>query len=273
MNRKSKKRLIIGLVIFLLFELAHFWQTKQDEQIAQIMAENQEKITFYENEIIKRDLEINGYKSLERKYTNSIRKIVKNYYRADSFLNVGGEEINSPAYDDVGAYARILEGGRSFDSVWAATEVFFEQREEYLESIPDIWPIYYSDMNLISSYFGDRISPFGNNLITEHAGIDIMGIYYTPILATADGVVKERWLYHWTYGRFLILEHENGIQTRYAHLAKTVVKAGDEIKKGDVIGYLGNTGISTGPHLHYEIRKNNIPVDPLNYIKGYLTNN
>lgn len=271
MELKNKRRLIIGLVVFLLFELAHFWQNFQDKQIEKIINNKELEISQLKEDIYLQNIDLKNYSKLEEKYTNSIRKIVKNYYRADSYLNVGGKDKEIPVYDKVESYIRILEGTNNFDSILEATNVFFELRNEYYKDLPNIWPLYFNELNKISSPFGDRLSPFGNGKIREHEGIDIMSIYQAPVIATADGIVKERWLYHWILGRYVVIEHANGITTHYAHLSKTYVNAGNIIKKGQIIGLLGNTGLSTGPHIHYEIRKNNIPVDPLNYIQGYLT--
>ncbi|MDQ0151263.1 peptidoglycan DD-metalloendopeptidase family protein [Eubacterium multiforme] len=113
---------------------------------------------------------------------------------------------------------------------------------------------------MVTSSFGER---WGRN----HNGMDIAGNMGDPIVAAIDGVVKSIFYEKNGYGNVVILEHEDGIETRYAHMSKSEVKEGDKVKKGDLIGRVGNTGRSTGPHLHFEVRINGSPVDPQNYLK------
>ena len=111
----------------------------------------------------------------------------------------------------------------------------------------------------ITSTFGER---WGKN----HNGLDIAGNTGDPVMAALDGKVKSTFYERNGYGNVVILEHEGGIETRYAHMSKIGVKTGDTVKKGDIVGEVGSTGRSTGPHLHFEVRVNGSPVDPEKYI-------
>ena len=111
----------------------------------------------------------------------------------------------------------------------------------------------------ITSNFGER---WGKN----HNGLDIAGNIGDPVMAALDGKVKSTFYERDGYGNVVILEHEGGIETRYAHMSKIGVKIGDTVKKGDIVGEVGSTGRSTGPHLHFEVRVNGSPVDPQKYI-------
>lgn len=114
---------------------------------------------------------------------------------------------------------------------------------------------------------GDVItSSFGKRWGKNHNGIDIAGNTGEPVVAAFDGVVKNTFFERNGYGNIVILEHENGLETRYAHMSKIDVKEGEKIKKGDVVGKVGSTGRSTGPHLHFELRANGNPVNPEDYI-------
>jgi murein DD-endopeptidase MepM/ murein hydrolase activator NlpD len=116
----------------------------------------------------------------------------------------------------------------------------------------------------ITSRFGYRKSPFTSRR-EMHKGLDISNRIGTPILAAADGVVSyvgKKGL----YGNIVIIDHGHGLQTRYAHLSKTLKDKNERVKRGDVIAQMGNTGRSTGPHLHYEVRLNGVPVNPSKYI-------
>lgn len=112
---------------------------------------------------------------------------------------------------------------------------------------------------VVTSNFGPR---WGKN----HNGMDIAGKIGDPVVATFDGVVKQRF-YDAGYGNVIFLQHENGIETIYGHLNGFNIEAGQSVKKGDLIGFVGNTGQSTGPHLHFELRVNGKAVDPSGYIQ------
>lgn len=99
----------------------------------------------------------------------------------------------------------------------------------------------------------------------QHAGVDLAAPTGTPVYATADGVVGRADWYS-SYGLYVAIEHGASMQTRYAHLSRLAVAAGDNVKKGDVIGYVGSTGRSTGPHLHYEVRIDGLAVNPIPYM-------
>lgn len=120
----------------------------------------------------------------------------------------------------------------------------------------------------ISSKFGFRQSPFSDKH-EFHSGVDIAAHKGTPVMATANGTVTFSG-YKGTYGKVVFINHGFGIMTRYGHLSCCHVKEGQKVKRGDVIGEVGSTGRSTGPHLHYEVRLNDIPVNGEKYMSEYL---
>ncbi len=127
---------------------------------------------------------------------------------------------------------------------------------------PSIWPV----MGHITDAFGERLDPFSGEG-AFHTGVDVASDYGAPVHATADGIVTiaEN---HSGYGRLVVLDHGFGITTWYAHLSSFSAVPGTRIKRGEVIGYTGISGRSTGPHVHYEVRVNNAPVNPWRYMKG-----
>jgi len=135
-----------------------------------------------------------------------------------------------------------------------------EEKRNRLASTPSIKPV----DGWITSKFGNRKSPFTGQK-EFHSGLDISNKSGTKIVATADGRIsyaaKKMYI-----GNLIVIDHGNGWITKYGHLKKILVKSGQKIKRGDVIGLIGNTGRSTGPHVHYEVRMNGTPVNPLNYI-------
>jgi murein DD-endopeptidase MepM/ murein hydrolase activator NlpD len=137
---------------------------------------------------------------------------------------------------------------------------FLESQKKLLASTPSIWPT----KGWMSSRFGYRISPFTAEK-EFHKGIDISARMNAPIVAPADGVVFGVDFDH-GLGKTLVIKHGYGVATIYAHLNKILVKRGQYVKRGEKIAQVGSTGRSTGPHLHYEVRLNGVPVNPLRYI-------
>lgn len=126
---------------------------------------------------------------------------------------------------------------------------------------PSIWP----SQGKVTSPFGYRYHPIAGHILF-HDGIDIANKLWTPIYATADGIVKSVGIQDY-YGRMVSIGHPEGeCLTVYAHLQQTSVTEGEVVKRGDLIGYMGNSGRSTGTHLHYEVRVNDRPVNPMSYI-------
>jgi murein DD-endopeptidase MepM/ murein hydrolase activator NlpD len=132
--------------------------------------------------------------------------------------------------------------------------------QSLLNSTPSIRPA----RGWLVSKFGYRISPFTGKA-AMHNGIDIAAAPGTPIFAPADGIVTFA-AFDETYGKLIAIDHGYGIMTRFGHNSQLYVQVGQRVKRWDVIGAIGNTGRSTGPHCHYEVRLNNIPIDPSNYI-------
>jgi murein DD-endopeptidase MepM/ murein hydrolase activator NlpD len=128
--------------------------------------------------------------------------------------------------------------------------------------VPSIWPVEGES----TDSFGYRGSPFGGGS-EFHPGQDIAAPRGTPVFAPADGTVVEA---GWKngYGQTVVLDHGNGLTTRYGHLSKMEVGVGQELKRGEELGLVGSTGRSTGPHLHYEVRLGDLPVSPLHYLPG-----
>ena len=116
----------------------------------------------------------------------------------------------------------------------------------------------------LTSGFGMRTHPVLGGR-RQHAGIDLAAPTGTPVYATADGVIGRADWYS-SYGLYISINHGASMETRYAHLSRLAVAAGDNVKKGDLIGYVGSTGRSTGPHLHYEVRVEGLAVNPIPYM-------
>mgnify|MGYP001384024321 CR=1 FL=1 len=141
-------------------------------------------------------------------------------------------------------------------------EVEVDKFVRRLAATPSIWPASGS----ITSGFGMRRSPFNRAVMKYHSGIDIAGAYGSPIYATADGTVVSAG-YQGGYGNMVLINHGYGFETCYAHMSRIAVSSGQWVKRGQVIGYMGQTGLATGTHVHYEVRVNGVAVNPMNYMR------
>ena len=168
-----------------------------------------------------------------------------------------GDELASLNQDVDRLLRQIKLQRHSFDEIVQR----LRDKAAELNHIPSIRPV---DGGYISSGFGRRRDPFSGR-ICRHEGVDFSARKGSKIYATAQGVIRSA-KYERGYGYTVEINHENGIVTRYAHNAKLLVKRGQRVDRGDVIAYLGNSGRSTAPHLHYEVRVNGVAQNPLNFI-------
>ena len=136
---------------------------------------------------------------------------------------------------------------------------------------PAIQPIAKKDLKHLYTKFGMRFSPVEKRWM-NHTGLDFSADYGKPVYATGDGTVVKAEYNRGGYGNVIDIDHGFGYLTRYAHLQTMRVNIGDEVKRGNIIATVGSTGRSTGPHLHYEVRKNGNPVNPMHYFYNDLSN-
>jgi murein DD-endopeptidase MepM/ murein hydrolase activator NlpD len=145
-----------------------------------------------------------------------------------------------------------------------------KDKEKLLAAIPAIQPVKNEDLKMMASGFGYRTDPF-TKVRKFHAGMDFSSRTGTIVYATGDGVVEKADNSASGYGNHIVIRHGYGYQTLYGHLSKYKVRAGQKIKRGDVIGYVGSTGRSEAPHLHYEVHRNGEVVNPLNFYYGNIS--
>ncbi|NOT48913.1 MAG: M23 family metallopeptidase [Acidobacteria bacterium] len=182
---------------------------------------------------------------------------------------------NAPANPESFDYSRpgdsddfTANSGGPFDSDEAeADDAEMERQLKAIQSggnaanLPTIW----AHLGKINNEFGFRRNPFGGRTYEFHAGMDIDGERGDMVVAPANGVVTEA---GWKggYGQMIEIDHGNGLKTRYGHLSKIEVAAGDTLTRGQIIAAIGSTGRSTGPHLHYELRLNDRPINPRRFL-------
>jgi murein DD-endopeptidase MepM/ murein hydrolase activator NlpD len=155
---------------------------------------------------------------------------------------------------------KIYVQSKSFDDLI----VMAKQKEEMLSSIPAIIPISGKDLRRVASGYGLRIHPY-YKIVRFHAGMDFTAPLGTEVYVTGNGVVDKVLTSKRGLGNHIIINHGFGITSIYAHLDRFNVREGQKVKRGDVIGFVGNTGMSVAAHLHYEIKVNGVNVDPVNY--------
>lgn len=172
------------------------------------------------------------------------------------------EDINSMLDEMVNSITTTITEAEQANLLEASLAAKKAQAEKARLAPAVIWP---TNSRVITSSFGYRTDPF-NGTSAYHSGIDIAGKIGDPVYAAMDGIIVAADQMS-ARGKYIIIQHKNGLQTWYMHLNKMVVTAGDTVKKGEQIGVLGNTGRSTGPHLHFQVLKNDQAVNPLAYTK------
>jgi len=171
---------------------------------------------------------------------------------------------NSQLTADLALKVDLLEKGlyvqaKSYDDLIEMAKT----QEVKMENIPAIQPVMNKDLTRVASGYGVRIDPV-YHVRRMHTGMDFTAPVGTDVYATGNGTVSfSGWKQG--YGNTIVVDHGFGYSTLYAHLYKQLVRVGQKVKRGDVIALVGNTGKSTGPHLHYEVRLQNHPIDPRNY--------
>lgn len=189
---------------------------------------------------------VNRYKELEG-YDNS--QLVKNTSKRMDVLS-----------------KELVVQSKSLDEILKLAK----EKNKLLAAIPAIQPIRNENLKQMASGFGYRSDPF-TKARKFHAGMDFTAKSGTPIFATGDGIVEKADNTASGYGNHIVIRHGYGYETLYGHLSKYKVRRGQKVKRGDIIGYVGSTGRSEAPHLHYEVHKNDEVVNPLNFYYGNIS--
>ena len=211
-----------------------------------------EKVEFYSEQFDQWDTTVTALKTVEGEF----RQLFSLESKDDVLENVDTSFIGSLEIPDL-----VDELEKTINTV--------EEIKDYLRTQKDIYmatPKGYPASGRITSGYGKRKDPFSGEM-TFHSGLDISSKLGSPVRATADGVVSHS---GWTNksGFVVVIEHGCGFSTLYAHNKSNTVKIGAKVKRGDIIGYVGSTGKSTGPHVHYEVWKNRKTVDARKYVLG-----
>ncbi len=230
---------------------------QRTDQISAVLKDIQERDNtiyrvIFEAEPIPASVREAGYGGVDR------YKALRDYYNSEILVDV------SKKVDQLSK--QLYVQSKSFDEVWDLVK----DKANMLSSIPAIQPVANRDLTHVASGYGMRIHPIYK---TEkmHTGMDFTAPVGTEIHATGNGVVSKVEMDGRGYGNNVIINHGYGYETLYGHMSRIVARQGQKIKRGDLIGYVGNSGSSTGPHLHYEVRKNGNPVNPVNFYYNDLS--
>jgi len=223
----------------------------------------------------KKNLEV-ATRRLGEKISNleNISLKIQNLIENDSMTNrgklngpaVGGSKVDYPTAELLGglnskASLELLKDKTSeIEERFSLQQERAQERVSRLRITPNIWPV----KGPITSHYGNRVDPF-NGDAEMHPGVDISALYGAQVHAPADGKVIYAH-YMAAYGNLLIIDHGNGMTTRYGHLSRFVAKVGQKVKRNEVVAYVGTTGRTTAPHLHYEVRVNDRAKNPREYL-------
>ena len=226
-------------------------------QISLVMADLQNRDdniyrVIFEAEPIPNSIRKAGYGGVNR------YEALKGYNNSDLIINTTKklDQISKQLYIHSKSFDEIIE--------------LAKHKSELLAAIPAIQPVSNKNLSRMASGFGPRIDPIYKTK-KFHAGMDFSAKTGTPIYATGNGKVIRVRKSRKGYGNHVKIDHGYGYVTLYAHMQKYIVKKGQKVKRGEVIGYVGNTGKSVAPHLHYEVHKNGKKVNPVNFFYNDLT--
>ena len=264
--------IILIVISFMFFESPKERILKRE--ISQYQIQNQlinsriDQMQFVLDELADKDDDIYRIIFEAEPVPTEIRKAgyggVDRYATLEGFDNKELLEVTARKLDKVAS--QIYVQSKSFDEVYELAK----NKEEMLSSIPAIQPVKNTDLKRIASYFGYRIDPI-YKVKKFHAGLDFSAPRGTPIFATGNGVVIKTHKSKRGYGNTIEIDHGYGYTTFYAHSSEIIAKKGEKVVRGQIIAKVGNTGKSTAPHLHYEVRKNKRAVNPIYYFYNNLT--
>jgi murein DD-endopeptidase MepM/ murein hydrolase activator NlpD len=260
--------IILGAILFvLIYSILSFISNQQSAHQADIVRYNLKIQDILQD---KAELEEDQFQ-----YHELINSIIEQIVQNDAAYGLGGGEAKELDYTNEQLLSAIFHSveSRSSDNWFNHVGEFFNARKDYVNNIPNIWPIRKKNFKMITSNFGFRNSPISGNLVF-HEGIDVLTTNYgDPVFATADGVVSGYYRNHEVFGKVIWINHANDFSTQYGHLDTIAVEYREKVKRGQLIGYVGDSGLSRGYHLHYGIKKYDEYIDPVSLWLSDYTNN
>ena len=264
---------------FIIVSIAYRFFPSTNEQ--RLMAENEalsdnykvldEKVTKLQKQLVeleKRDNEV--YRTIfeANPLPDSARaKELQQLQELQLVMQMNKPDLTNSILQNIGnLHARLERQDKSYNEIAG----FIKNKEQLLAATPAIQPVSNKNLGRVASGFGYRIDPVYKT-VKFHGGLDFAAPQGTPIYATAAGVVKVAGNLGNGYGNHVVINHGYGYETLYGHMFRINVRPGRSVKRGEIIGYVGSTGKSTGPHVHYEVHKNGRPLDPVYFFYNDLT--
>ena len=244
---------------------------KQIETLSQSIVEQNEALLASNNKIKSLQSNATASKKKIKEFTEMYAEIANTYIsKSNRGTTTKSKSASQAGLDLLKLNSYIQQLNKNFNSD-EELEKDLKASKTKLEAIVNALPTSVPAFGKISSPFGMRMHPI-KKVNKVHEGVDISSSSGDPIRASAAGIVKYSG-FSGGYGNYVIIDHNNGYSTIYAHASKLLVKNGDNVDKGQKIALVGSTGLSTGPHLHFEIRINNVPVNPIEYVNFSSSNN
>lgn len=277
--RKKNVKIGLYLLAFAILSVTFFFcdyiqVKKKAYEVAQLRQQTEiqrSQIHFFSSKIEEMEKQISRLKDFDKRI-----RIIANLEKGQEtapFIGMGGPSPSDlrdklkGEKDEKGLVHQMKIDVDRLQSEAATQEMSLSELEKVLQSkqeilahTPSIWPV----QGWVTSDFGFRTNPF-TGLTQMHEGIDISNRMGTIVVSPGNGFVSDIGN-DWVHGKFLVISHGFGMTTRYSHLNKALVKVGQKIKRGEKIAEVGTSGKTTGPHLHYEVRLNGIPANPMRYI-------
>ena len=260
--------LIAGVIILISYPFIQDYSTRAAQKKIEVLESNFQSINSEMDTIVSvlknlQETDNNLYRVIfdAEPYKNKEldRKILLGNKSHESYVIAMKEKLNS-------IMSSVVGQSKSFESVVQLAL----NKEKLLQSVPSIIPIEDKELTRLSSPFGIRNDPI-YNVPKMHSGLDFTAPTGSKIHASGDGVVEVMGYSTGGYGNHVIINHGFGYKSHYAHMSEFKTSIGKKVKRGEIIGLVGNTGKSTGPHLHYEIIKNGNKIDPINFFYNDLT--
>ncbi|MBY0537055.1 MAG: M23 family metallopeptidase [Chitinophagaceae bacterium] len=264
--------LIIAWLLFRNFPSAkeEILRTENDKLKQQflVLDEKTRQLNQKMMELEKRDNEV--YRTIfeATPIPDSVRlKEMEQQKEIDLVMSLTSNQLENSVTGTINRLAlRMAYQDKSFNEISG----FLKNKEKLLAATPAIQPVSNADLKRVASGYGYRIDPVYKT-VKFHAGLDFTAPQGTPIYATANGVVKVAGNIGNGYGNHVVLNHGYGYETLYGHMYRLKVKGGQVVRRGEIIGWVGSTGKSTGPHCHYEVHKNGRPLDPVYFFYNDLS--
>lgn len=282
-GKALRKRIFVFMFLsFMLAAGGYFWLKNYFETVDELLLEQKNQALRIEWDILHQRVKqvSENLAHFIDKDDNNYRVILDSPPLSPSIreAGVGGsEKINHKLLND---FPEVLREYSAVEKLQHQVEVEVQSYKEINQMLdrkiaiwaakPAIQPLSNKDLTYLHTTYGSRMHPI-LGFIRGHKGLDFSADIGTPVYATGDGRVKNAY-YSESFGNVIFIDHLYGYETRYAHLSRFNVKNGQQVKRGEVIGYVGNTGLSGGPHLHYEVLYQDEHVNPINFFQRDLNN-